>query len=67
MSAPFHVCRESRTCCCSLTALEPDEDCPVHGWPYPPRCEICGQFMKRTFDATYEETLAEPPTPATAP
>lgn len=40
-----HICKEDKTCCCSLTALEPDEDCPVHGWPYPSRCR-CGRFVK---------------------
>ena len=41
-----HYCRESDTCCCSLTALEPDEDCPIHGsGPWPPRCVECGRFM----------------------
>lgn len=41
-----HECKESRTCCCSILADEPNEDCPVHGWgPYPPRCETCGKFM----------------------
>ncbi len=33
---------------CSTTALEPDEQCPIHGNPYPTRCVICGQFMKNT-------------------
>ena len=40
-----HTCKESNSCCCSLAALEPDEDCPVHGWPWPPRCETCGRFL----------------------
>lgn len=42
-----HECRENKTCTCYLLADEPNEDCPVHGsglWP--PRCEICGRFMK---------------------
>lgn len=41
-----HECKESRTCMCSMTALEPNEDCPVHGSHWPPSCEICGRFMK---------------------
>jgi hypothetical protein len=41
-----HKCQEGRSCCCSITALEPDDDCPLHGYPWPPRCEICGRFMK---------------------
>jgi hypothetical protein len=42
-----HVCAESESCCCSLTALEPDEDCPIHGNPWPPTCGACGRFVKR--------------------
>ena len=43
-----HVCAEGKTCTCSMLALEPDEDCPVHGaGPYPPRCGKCGRFIKR--------------------
>lgn len=39
-----HEHREPRSCCCSIQALEPHEDCPVHGHPWPPRC-VCGKFM----------------------
>jgi len=32
---------------------EPDEECPVHSaGPWPPRCEVCGRFMKR--DSIYD-------------
>lgn len=46
---PPHQCRPEppdRSCCCSVIALEPDDDCPVHGYPYPtpPRCR-CGKFV----------------------
>lgn len=41
----YHVCVVAKTCCCSVLALEPNEDCPVHGVPYPPRCETCGRFL----------------------
>lgn len=42
-----HICQESKSCCCSLQALEPDEDCPVHSaGPWPPRCGQCGKFIK---------------------
>lgn len=42
-----HECRESHTCCCSMQAVEPDEDCPIHGCgPWPPKCEICGRFLR---------------------
>ena len=41
-----HVHVLPTTCECSLTALEPDENCPVHGLgEYPPRCGVCGRFM----------------------
>jgi len=43
-----HICKEPHTCSCSIQALEPDEECYVHGLGgWPPRCEICGRFMKR--------------------
>lgn len=42
-----HICRESKTCKCYSLALEPDEKCPIHCYgEWPPRCEICGRFMK---------------------
>jgi len=43
-----HKCVESTTCCCDIQKLEPNENCPIHGYgQWPPRCEICGQFMNR--------------------
>jgi hypothetical protein len=46
-----HICEESRTCQCYALADEPNEKCPVHGCgEWPPRCEICGRFMKRRND-----------------
>jgi hypothetical protein len=42
-----HTCKRPQSCICSSTALEPNENCPVHSLgEYPPRCEICGRFMK---------------------
>ena len=42
-----HKCKELTYCIYSSQALEPDEDCPIHGWPSePPRCG-CGKFVKR--------------------
>jgi len=42
-----HKCKRPNTCQCSLTALEPNENCPIHGiGEWPPRCAICGRFMK---------------------
>ena len=40
-----HECKPPRTCVCYALALEPSEDCPVHGYPWPPRCGDCGRFM----------------------
>jgi hypothetical protein len=43
-----HEHRRPHTCACSIQALEPKETCPIHGsGDWPPRCEICGKFMKR--------------------
>ena len=37
-----------RPCCsCSTVALEPNEDCWLHGAPDPRRCPNCGQFRGR--------------------
>ena len=41
-----HKCQEGITCRCSSTACEPNDDCPLHGYPWPPRCGDCGRFMK---------------------
>lgn len=44
-----HICKEDRSCICSILADEPDEECPVHGGCFVrPTCEICGRFMKWT-------------------
>ncbi len=52
-----HTCKESKTCICWLLADEPDESCPVHGWgTYPPRCEVCGGFMKLSVNLGKTET-----------
>lgn len=50
-----HVCRESRSCVCSIQALEPDEECPVHGvGEWPPRCDVCGRFMKWSKSSVFK-------------
>jgi hypothetical protein len=41
-----HICKEADYCICSSVALEPDERCPIHGIPWPPKCGECGKFMK---------------------
>lgn len=43
---PPHVCAIARTCKCYLLADEPNEDCPVHGFP-DRRCD-CGRFVTRS-------------------
>lgn len=41
-----HICKEIIHCTCSIIALEPDENCYLHGsGPWPPRCGICGRFI----------------------
>ena len=41
-----HICKRNRSCLCSLQALEPDEQCPIHGGgEWPPRCVECGKFL----------------------
>lgn len=54
-----HVCREMDWCCCSVSALEPSEECPIHTGtgPWPPRCATCGRFMLRAVAGPY--VLAE--------
>ena len=42
-----HTCKESKSCCCSIQAMEPDESCPAHGIGELPRCDTCGKFVKR--------------------
>lgn len=51
-----HVCMvDSRgLCTCDFTLDDPDDLCPVHGIPAPPRCFICGRFMKREKNQTYK-------------
>lgn len=42
-----HKCKQLDYCICDISALEPNENCPVHAAGiYPPRCVICGRFMK---------------------
>lgn len=39
------VCKEIKSCICYQLSLEPDENCPEHGYYDPSRCE-CGRFVK---------------------
>ena len=39
-------CKVIHYCRCSMLALEPNEDCPIHGCgPYTEKCGYCGRFM----------------------
>jgi len=42
-----HECREGRSCVCSISDLEPREDCPIHGGAHmlPARCAECGRYF----------------------
>ena len=43
----YHICVEKDYCICDQLADEPNEHCPIHGYgTFPPRCDICGRFMK---------------------
>lgn len=44
LSRKKHVCKQERTCKCYSQALEPNDNCPIHGYPIP-RCD-CGRFVK---------------------
>jgi hypothetical protein len=54
-----HECRESNTCKCHKLGSEPNQDCPIHGWAWPPRCGECGRFMPRPKGPTEEEVEAD--------
>lgn len=41
-----HECTNLGSCLCSRSSLEPNEDCPIHGYPDPRRCTICGRYFK---------------------
>ena len=44
-----HRCHETKICCCSMSALEPEDTCPIHGYDYIPRC-FCGRFCSGSRD-----------------
>ena len=53
-----HTCVESDTCTCSIVALEPNDNCPIHGCgEWPPRCKICGKFLRH--DVRNAVTIAQ--------
>ena len=55
-----HICRENKSCACSVLADEPSENCPIHyGLQWPPRCEVCGRFMERTTTVINSEKIKE--------
>jgi hypothetical protein len=43
-----HKCEPDYYCCCNTIGLEPDEDCPIHGFGhYIPHCIMCGRFISK--------------------
>jgi len=46
IKAKEHVCSTIKYCKCFSGALEPNEDCPIHGFPLYNKCKYCGRFMK---------------------
>lgn len=44
-----HICSNIKYCTCYSLALEPNEDCVIHGFGFykQPRCIYCGRFMKK--------------------
>jgi hypothetical protein len=59
-----HICRKSNTRGCYQLATEPDEECPVHGaGEWPPRCEVCGRFVKRVVELAPFNAEPVKPTP----
>lgn len=44
MHTKKHKCKPDNLCICGALAEEPNEDCPVHGNSFPPRCS-CGRFV----------------------
>lgn len=53
-----HICTESNLCRCYMLADEPNWKCPVHGYPWPPRCD-CGRFVKRSAQTATPSTLGD--------
>lgn len=43
---PNHECSPVRYCMCSMDALEPNEQCPVHSGAVSNRCGICGRYIR---------------------
>jgi hypothetical protein len=41
-----HTCHRSMDCICSISALEPADQCPQHGGgSWPPRCDVCQRYL----------------------
>lgn len=49
-----HICVLSHSCRCSSNALNPNENCSIHGYPNIFQCSICGKFMKYPKINTYD-------------
>lgn len=44
-SSPDRKHHKPSSCRCSSIALEPNENCPVHGYCLENKCSYCGQFI----------------------
>ena len=54
-----HVCHEYHGCTCSSYALEPSEGCFDHGGgPWPPKCDVCGRFLRWDIRERFSATEA---------
>ena len=50
-----HVCHPPNFCYCNVQATEPDDQCPIHGFPKRvDNCMVCGRFVKRE---NYEDVI----------
>lgn len=54
-----HICIERYWCSCSVMALEPDDDCPIHAGGGIPRCCYCGKFLKRNTTRSTVHIISE--------
>lgn len=54
-----HICREIKYCSCYSLAIDPSEDCIIHGIYKQPRCSYCGRFLRKTVEADILNTAAK--------
>lgn len=52
-----HKCYSANHCICSISALEPEDNCAIHGHGnWPPRCNECGKFLPRKAKENQEKS-----------